>query len=59
MMRRRIMASMVALVLTTPALHYLRGLDWPLALIGGLALSAFAFLLVRAIQNLAAWRPRQ
>jgi hypothetical protein len=45
--------------LVTPLLHYGRGWAWSLAVIVGLASGAFAFLLVRAVHNLRAWRPRR
>lgn len=59
MIRQRILAAAVALAVATPALHYWRGLSWPFAGMVALAIGAFAFLLVRAIHNLRAWRPRQ
>lgn len=59
MIRQRIIAAVVAAVVAVPVLHYTRGLTWPFALIIGFALGAFAFLLVRAIHNLRAWRPRR
>jgi membrane-associated phospholipid phosphatase len=57
--RQRIVAALVALVIAVPVLRYANGLSWPFAVIGGFALGAFAFLLVRAIDNLRAWRPRR
>ena len=59
MMRRRILAGVVAAGLAVPAMRYWRGFEWSEALIIGLAIGAFAFLLVRAVQNLSAWRPRR
>lgn len=59
MIHQRALAGLIAVLVATPLLHYWRGLAWPLAAIVGLALGAFAFLLVRAIHNLRAWRPRQ
>ena len=59
MIRQRVLAAAVAMALAAPALHYWRGLAWPLAGIVALAIGAFAFLLVRAVHNLRAWRPRQ
>jgi len=57
--RQRVAGAMVAFAIAVPVLHYGRGLAWPQALIIGLALGAFGFLLVRAIHNLRAWRPRR
>jgi hypothetical protein len=57
--RQRILAALAAVLIAVPMLHYARGWTWPFALIVGLALGAFAFLLVRAIHNLSAWRPRR
>ena len=59
MMRQRVAAGAAAFALAAPAAHYWRGFAWTLALIVGLAIGAFAFLLVRAAQNLSAWRPRR
>lgn len=59
MMRQRVVAALVALAVGVPLLHYWRGWAWSLAWIIGLAFGAFAFLLVRAIHNLQAWRPRR
>jgi uncharacterized membrane protein len=58
MMLQRVLAGLAALAMATPVLHYWRGWAWSLAWIIGLAFGAFAFLLVRAIHNLLAWRPR-
>ena len=58
MIRQRVMAGLAAYLIGVPVLHYGRGLAWSSSLIVGLALGAFAFLLVRAIHNLRAWRPR-
>ena len=59
MIRQRIVAGIVGAGVAVPAMHYWRGLSWSLALIIGMALGAFAFLLVRAAQNLSEWRPRR
>ncbi len=59
MIRWRVLAAAVAMAVAAPALHYWRGLAWPLAGTVALAIGAFAFLLVRAIHNLSAWRPRR
>jgi hypothetical protein len=59
MMRQRIAAGVMAAGAAVPAMHYWRGLPWSLALIIGLAIGALGFLLVRAVQNLSAWRPRR
>ncbi len=59
MIRQRVLAAVATYAAGVPALHYGKGLPWSLALIVGLALGAFAFLLVRAIHNLRAWRPRR
>lgn len=59
MIRQRVLAAVVAFGLTVPLMHYWRGLAWSLSLLVGLALGAFGFLLVRAIHNLSAWRPRR
>lgn len=58
MIRQRVMAAMAAYAVAVPVLHFIKGLSWSASLIVGLALGAFAFLLVRAIHNLRAWRPR-
>jgi hypothetical protein len=57
--RQRILAALATALVTTPLLHAWRGLAWQRAAIVGLALGAFAFLLVRAVHNLRAWRPRR
>ncbi len=54
----RIVAGTVTTALAVPAFHYLKGLPWSLAALVGLACGALAFLVVRAVQNLQAWRPR-
>jgi hypothetical protein len=57
--RQRALAFVLAAAVSTPLLHYWRGLPWPRAVIVGFALGAFAFLFVRAVHNLRAWRPRR
>ena len=59
MIRQRVIAAVATYAVGVPVLHYGRGLTWGAAFIVGLALGAFAFLLVRAIHNLRAWRPRK
>ena len=59
MIGQRTLAAVLMFAVAVPVLHYWRGLAWPYALMVGLALGAFAFLLVRAIHNLRAWRPRR
>ncbi len=59
MIRQRVIAAAVAMAVAAPVLHYWRGLAWPFAGIVALAVGAFAFLFVRAVHNLKAWRPRQ
>lgn len=58
MIGQRVVAAVATYAVGVPVLHYGRGLSWPFAFIIGLALAAFAFLLVRAVHNLRAWRPR-
>ncbi len=59
MMGQRIVAGLLALAVAAPVLRYVRGFDWSYALILGLGFGVLGFLLVRAIQNLRAWRPRR
>ncbi len=49
---------MTTAAVAAPIFHYWRGFPWSLAGLVALALGALAFLAVRAVQNLAAWRPR-
>ncbi len=55
----RVAAGVATAALAIPAVHYLRGLPWAYATMSGLAFGALAFLVVRAVQNLSSWRPRE
>ncbi len=55
----RVAAGVATAAVAIPAVHYLRGLPWSYAVMSGLAFGALAFLVVRAVQNLSNWKPRE
>ena len=59
MIRWRLLAGAAAAAVAAPAMHYWRGQPGSLALVVAVAVGALGFLLVRAVQNLSAWRPRR